>query len=61
MKCWEGLSFKDDYQLELEMLKREQGKGFQVLPWRWNVERTLAWLVRHRQLTIDYQVLPATT
>jgi len=35
-------------------------KGFQVLPWRWIVERTLAWTVRHRRLTIDYEARPAT-
>ena len=49
---YEGKDFtqkvKDDHQLELEVVKRKQGKGFQVLPWRWIVERTLAWLVRHR-------------
>lgn len=52
---------KDDHQLELEVVKRKQGKGFQVLPWRWIVERTLAWLLRLRRLTIDYEALPTTT
>ena len=50
---------KDDRHLELEVVKRKQSKDFQVLPWRWIVERTLAWLVRHRRLTIDYEALPA--
>ncbi len=36
-------------------------KRFHVLPWRWIVERTLAWIVRHRRLTIDYEARPATT
>jgi len=61
---YEGKEFrqkvKDDHQLELEVVKRKHSKGFQVLPWRWSVERTLAWLVRHRRLTIDYEALPAT-
>jgi putative transposase len=35
-------------------------KGFKVLPWRWIVERTFAWLVRYLRLTIDYKVLPET-
>jgi putative transposase len=62
---YEGKDFtqkvKDDYQLELEVVKRKQGKGFQVVSWRWIVERTLAWLVRHRRLTIDYEALPASS
>jgi len=51
---------KDDHNLELEVVKRKLTKGFQVLPWRWIIERTLAWLVRCRRLTIDYAALPAT-
>jgi putative transposase len=50
---------KEDYQLDWEVVKRKQKKGFNVLPWRWIVERTLAWLTRYRRLTIDYEVLPA--
>lgn len=62
---YEGKDFaqkvKDNHRLELEVVKRKQSKGFQVLPWRWIVERTLAWIVRHRRLTIDYEALPATS
>ena len=36
-------------------------KGFAVLPRRWVVERTFAWLVRHRRLDHDYERLPATS
>lgn len=35
--------------------------GFQVLPRRWVVERTFAWLGRNRRLSKDYELLPATS
>lgn len=33
---------------------------FQVLPRRWVVERTFAWLGRYRRLSKDYEALPAS-
>jgi transposase len=36
-------------------------KGFAVLPRRWAVERTLAWLTAHRRLARDYERHPATS
>ncbi len=38
----------------------ERPSGFRVLPRRWVVERTFAWLGRHRRLSKDYEVLPET-
>ena len=40
----------------LEIVKRPaEAKGFVVLPKRWIVERTLAWLFRFRRLAKDYE------
>jgi putative transposase len=42
----------------LEIVKRTDDlKGFQVLPCRWVVERTLGWLGRCRRLSKDYECL----
>lgn len=42
----------------LEVIPRpSQQKGFQVLPRRWVVERTLGWLNRYRRLSKDYERL----
>lgn len=38
----------------------ERPKGFQVIPRRWVVERTIAWLSRSRRLARDYERLPET-
>jgi putative transposase len=55
-------SVKDTYQWVWEVVKRDtQSKGFKVLPWRWIVERTFAWLGRYRRLSIDYEALPASS
>lgn len=43
--------------MELEVVKRTQ-PGFAVLPKRWIVERTFAWLGKHRRLSKDYERLP---
>jgi putative transposase len=46
----------------LEIVKRDKGvKGFQVLPRRWVVERTFAWLSFYRRLSKDYEVLTETS
>lgn len=45
-------------QLTLEIVtRRDQVKGFIVLPKRWIVERTIAWLNRCRRLAKDFENL----
>ncbi len=46
----------------LEPVLRPEGqKGFRVLPRRWVVERTFAWITQCRRLSKDYEVLPTTS
>lgn len=53
---------KESCQWILEIVKRNDDvKGFQVLPRRWVVERTLAWIGRYRRLSKDYEVLTKTS
>jgi transposase len=45
-------------QLNIEIIKRsDRAKGFEVLPRRWVVERTIAWLNRCRRLAKDWECL----
>lgn len=45
---------RDTFACELEIVKRTT-KTFKVLPRRWVVERTLAWLSRYRRLVRVYE------
>jgi transposase len=45
----------------IEIVKRTaEAAGFQLLPWRWVVERTLAWLNRNRRLAKDFEAMLAS-
>ncbi len=42
---------------EVEVVKRNEQHMFRVLPKRWVVERTFAWLNWSRRLSKDYELL----
>ena len=44
-----------------EVVNRIHANEFKVLPKRWIVERTWAWLANNRRLQLDYERDPATT
>jgi putative transposase len=41
----------------VEIVRRSAPNGFVVLPKRWIVERTFAWLGKYRRLSKDYETL----
>ena len=51
--CW-------NHDLEI-VVKPVDQKGFSVLPRRWVVERTFAWLGKQRRLSKDYEERPASS
>lgn len=59
---YEGADFqawvKQTFQVELEIsLRPRDKKGFILVPIRWVVERSFAWLGRYRRLSKDYERL----
>jgi putative transposase len=53
---------KAQFDCVLEVVtKPKTGSGFQVLPQRWIVERTFAWLGRSRRLSKDYERKPTSS
>ena len=50
------------FTVEIEIVRRcDAQPGFKVLPQRWVVERTFAWLGKYRRLSKDYEASPLTS
>jgi transposase len=64
---YQGPKFRNELakllpRLAVEIVKRpDAAKGFEVLPRRWVVERTFAWLNRCRRLAKDFENLDRNT
>jgi len=65
---WADRAYEGDWRhwarrelgVTVQVVERAEGqKGFQVLPRRWVVERTHAWITRRRRCARDYERLPA--
>lgn len=49
------------FRINLSIVSKVASHTFKVLPKRWVVERTFAWLTRYRRLSKDYERYPATS
>jgi len=47
-------------KMSLQIVARRNPHVFEVLPRRWVVERTFAWISKHRRTVRDYERLPAS-
>jgi putative transposase len=52
---------KQTHTIDLEATTNQAGKGFHVIPWRWAVERTFAWLLNDRRHSRDDERLTANS
>lgn len=46
------------FNVRAEIVRRSDLNTFVVLPKRWIVERTFAWLGKYRRMSKDYEALP---
>lgn len=50
-----GKRLKKQLNIDMEIVKRNETDKWEVLPKRWIVERTFAWLMNFRRLVMDYE------
>ena len=55
LKDW-AAGLKKTHKIDVEVVER-QGKGLQVEPQRWKVERTFSWICNDRRNCRDYEAL----
>jgi putative transposase len=58
-RIWAEEWFKEGWQIDWQRLLPR--RGFEVLPRRWVVERTFAWLSHNRRMSKDYERLCSTS
>ena len=59
-KLWAQEWAKEGKQVDWQKLLPTRTRGFTVLPRRWVVERTFAWICHNRRMAKDYERLCAT-
>jgi transposase len=47
-------------KMTIEIVAKRDRHVFEVLPRRWVVERTFAWISKHRRTVRDHETLPAS-
>lgn len=55
--CGRRRVYNDEWKAEWVPIER----GFTILPRRWVVERTFAWVGKYRRMSKDYEYLPKTS
>jgi putative transposase len=57
-----GVWMENEFGIRLQVVKWvDTPAGFKLLPRRWVVERTFAWLGRYRRLSKDYERCPKSS
>ncbi len=54
-------TIKTKFKIELEIIKRDELHTFKILPKRWIVERTFAWIDTNRRVSKNYERLNDTS
>jgi putative transposase len=53
-------AWAETLKMTLQIVAKRDRHAFEVLPRRWVVERTFAWISKHRRTVRDYEHLPAS-